>query len=235
MKAILLAGGKGTRLQPLTNTIPKPLIPIDDKNLTEHVFDILKKHGVEEIILSLGYMADTIQDYFRDGARHGVKISYLKEDKLMGTAGPLMLLKKMGKEIEEDFFVMNADNLFSLDTRKWLDFHSAQNGVATIALHEVEDPTSYGVVALEGNRIVTFVEKPKIEEAPSRLINSGYYILSPKIFNFIPDSDYAMMEKDIFPKLADLGLLYGYKGEGQWFDTGTNERYERVKKEWRGV
>src|SRR3989344_943177 len=235
MKAILLAGGVGTRLQPLTNTIPKPLIPIDDKNLTEHVFAILKKHGVEEIILSLGYMADTIQDYFRDGARHGVKISYLKEDKLMGTAGPLMLLKKMGKEIKEDFFVMNADNLFSLDTRKWLDFHSAHNGVATIALHEVEDPTTYGVVALEGNRIVQFVEKPKIEEAPSRLINSGYYILSHKIFDFIPVSDYAMMEKDIFPKLAELGFLYGYKGEGQWFDTGTHERYEKVKKEWRGV
>lgn len=235
MKAILLAGGKGTRLKPLTDTIPKPLIPIDDKNLTEHVFDILKKHGVDEIILSLGYMADKIQGYFQDGARHGVKISYLREDKLMGTAGPLMLMKKMGKEIEEDFFVMNADNLFSLDTKKWLDFHSAQKGVATIALYEVQDPSTYGVVAIEGNKIVKFVEKPKIEEAPSRLINSGYYILSPKIFNFIPDSDYAMMEKDIFPKLAELGLLYGYKGEGQWFDTGTHERYEQVKKEWKRV
>ena len=138
--------------------------------------------------------------------------------------------------INQDFYMMNADNLFSLDFKAWREFHTSHDGVATIALSEVADPTSYGVVKLEGNKILQFVEKPKLEDAPSRFINSGYYILSPKIFDYISqDSDYAMMEKDVFPRLAQLGLLYGYPGEGQWFDTGTPERYDQVKREWRGV
>lgn len=235
MKAILLAGGLGTRLRPLTYTIPKPLIPIDDRNLTEHVFELFKKHGVDEIILSLAYMAEKIQDYFQDGKKHGVKISYCIEEKPMGTAAPFLLMKKQGKMINEDFFVANADNLFSLDMFKWMDFHKSHTGVVTIALYEVCDPSSYGVVQFENNKILRFVEKPKREEAPSCLINSGYYIVRPEIFDFIPDKEFVSMEMDVFPKLAEHGLLYGYRGEGQWFDTGTPERYEEVKRNWKGV
>ncbi len=235
MRAILLAGGKGTRLQPLTNTIPKPLIPIDDKNLTEHVFEILKKYEIFDVTLSLGYMAESILDYFKKNKNHGVNLDFIVEQEPMGTAGPLMLMKQKGNYPKEDFLVMNADNLFSLDLKKFIDFHNSHNGIATIALYEVEDPSSYGVVEMNEYKITSFVEKPKKEEAPSKLINSGYYILSPGIFDFVEDADFAMMEKDIFPKLAKLGLLYGHRGDGQWFDTGTHERYEKVKKEWRGV
>ena len=235
MKAIIIAGGEGTRLRPLTYTIPKPLIPIDHRNLTEHVFEILKKHGISEIILSLAYMADKVKNYFGDGSRHGIKIEYIVEPNPMGTAAPLMLMKRMGKRIGEDFFMMNGDNLFSLDTFDWYNFHKNHNGVATIALYQVEDPSSYGVVHIENNKILRFVEKPKREEAPSNLINSGYYILRPRVFDFVPDKEFAMMEKDVFPLLAEKGLLYGYHGQGQWFDTGTHERYEQVKREWKGV
>ena len=153
----------------------------------------------------------------------------------MGTAAPFLLMKKIGERVDEDIFCANGDNLFSLDIPEWIDFHLSHNGVATIALHEVEDPSSYGVVSMEGNKILKFIEKPKIEEAPSNLINSGYYIVRPQIFDFISDADFLSMEIDVFPKLAELGLLYGYHGRGQWFDTGTPERYEQVKREWRGV
>lgn len=236
MKVILLAGGLGTRLRPLTLTTPKPLIPIDHRNLTEHVFDIFKRHKeVDEIILSVGHMADTIKKYFQQGEKHGIKISYLVEEKPMGTAAPFLLMKKAGITFDGDCFVANVDNLFSLDLEKWLDFHASHKGVATIALYEVEDPSSSGVVQLDENRITRFVEKPKKEEAPSNFISSGYYIIRHEIFKYIPDAEFAMLEKDVFPKLAELGLLYGYRGEGQWFDTGTPERYEQVKREWRGV
>ena len=236
MKVILLAGGQGTRLRPLTHTTPKPMILVGEKNLTEHVFDIFRRHKeVDEIILSVGYMADTIKKYFQQGEKHGIKISYLVEEKPMGTAAPFLLMKKAGISLDEDFFVANVDNLFSLDLSQWLDFHSSHNGVATIALHEVEDPSMFGVVQLDENRITRFVEKPKRENAPSNFINSGYYIIRPEIFTYIPDAEFSMLEKDVFPKLAELGLLYGFHGKGQWFDTGTPERYEQVKKEWRGV
>lgn len=235
MKVILLAGGLGTRLRPLTLKVPKPLIPIDHRNLTEHVFEIFKKHGVDEVIMSLGYMADKIREYLGSGERYGLKISYLIEDKPMGTAAPFLLMKKLGHKLHEDFFCANADNLFSLDILDWKKFHSSHNGIATIALYEVEDPSSYGVVCLENNKILRFIEKPKKEEAPSNLINSGYYIVRPEIFDFIPDAEFLSMEQHVFPKLAELGLLYGYHGKGQWFDTGTPERYEQVKREWRGV
>lgn len=235
MRAILLAGGKGTRLRPLTDTIPKPLIPIDDKNLTEHVFAILKKYKIFDVTLSLGHMAGHVLDYFKKNKNHGVNLDFIVEPEPMGTAGPLILMKQKGNYPKEDFLMMNADNLFSLDIKKFIDFHRSHEGTATIALHEVEDPSSYGVVEMEQGKIIRFVEKPRREDAPSLLINSGYYVLSPEVFDFVEDVDFAMMEKDIFPRLAQLGLLYGYKGKGQWFDTGTHERYEKVKKEWRGV
>lgn len=236
MLAIILAGGRGTRLRPLTDSIPKSLIQIDNKNLTEHIFDILKTHQVDEVILSVGYLADKIQEYFGDGSRYGIKLRYLVEEKPMGTAAPLILMKRDGIIPQEDFFMMNGDNLFSLDIASWYRFHTSHNGIATIALYMVDDPSSYGVCELEDQRICRFVEKPPVDKAPSNLINSGYYLLSPKVFDYISqDAEFAMMERDVFPVIAKEGLLYGYRGEGQWFDTGTPERYEQVKREWKGM
>ena len=158
------------------------------------------------------------------------------EEKPMGTAGPLVLLKRMGKVFDSDFIVVNGDNLFAFDFEDWKKFHQERGGVATIALKSIDDVASRGVVAMAGDKITAFVEKPKPEEAQSNLINSGYYIFSPKIFDYIDETkDFLMLEKDIFPALAQAGKLYGYVGNGQWFDTGTLERWQTVEKEWRGV
>lgn len=236
MKAIVLAGGEGTRLRPLTYTTPKPLIPVQGKTLTEQNLDILKKAGVTEVVLGISYMADKIKDYFQNHPFPGIKIDYIVEEKPMGTAGPLLILKRMGCLYDQDFIVINGDNLFALDLKKWIDFHKKNSAGVTIALSVVEDVTPYGVARMDGDKIVEFVEKPKPEEAPSNLINSGYYIFSPEVFNYIDDSkDFIMLEKDVFPAMAKTGRLYGFRDEGQWFDTGTPERYESVKKNWRGL
>ena len=235
MQAVILAGGQGTRLRPLTYKIPKALIPIKGKTLTEHVFDIYKKFGVTEVYLSISYLADQMEEHFKDKKKFGLNIKFLREDQARGTAGPLLLLREMGEEITEDFFMSNGDNLFDLDLKKMMAFHKSQGGMATIALKEVADVTSRGVVKMEGDKIVDFVEKPNAEEAPSKLISSGYYILSPKIFEFLPDDSFVMLENHVWPELARQGQLYGFKSEGQWFDTGTPERYAEVEKDWKGV
>lgn len=236
MKAIILAGGASTRLRPLTNTIPKALLPIDHRNLTEHIFALLKTHGIEEMILSLGYLSEKIIHHFREGKGHGISIDYLVEKKPMGTAAPLILLKRSGNIPKEDFLLINGDNLFSFNITDFIKYHKSHPGVGTVALYEVPDPSSYGVVDMQDNKILRFIEKPKKEEAPSCLINSGYSILSPEIFDYVSaDAEFAMYETHIYPRLAECGLLYGFLGKGQWFDMGTPERYEQVKKEWKGV
>lgn len=235
MKAIILAGGEGTRLRPLTYKTPKPLIDVQGKTLTEHVFDILKRYGVTDVILSLGYKAEEIKEYFDDGSGFGLKIDYLVENEPMGTAGPLILMNQIGCQLAEDFLVLNGDNLFALDLAKMMEFHKSHDGVATIALTKVSDPTHFGIARLEDNKILEFVEKPKKEEAPTDLANSGYYIFRPGIFKYIPDKQFVMLENDVFPVLAKEGKLYGYPDKAQWFDTGTHERYEQVKREWKGI
>ena len=146
----------------------------------------------------------------------------------MGTAGPLILLPKINKT----FVMVNGDNLFNLDFKKMLQLHKKNKAIATIALTKVEDSSHFAVAKLQEDKILEFIEKPKREEAPSNWINSGYYILEPEVFDIVKEKDFAMMEKDIFPKLAKEGKLFGYRDNGQWFDTGTFESYERVKKEW---
>jgi len=236
MKAVILAGGEGTRLRPLTLTIPKALVPVRDRTLTDQVLDILKKAGTSEVVLGISYLAEKIKDYFEKNPFPGIKIGYVIEQNRMGTAGPLILLKRTACRYDDNFFVVNGDNLFSLDLSAMIDFHKEHGGVATIALTAVEDVTKFGVARTKGDKIIDFIEKPKIEEAPSNLINSGYYIFSPEIFDYIDEAaDFLMLEKDIFPQLAKAGKLYGFIGEGQWFDTGTPERYQAVKDNWRGV
>ncbi|MFA5021491.1 MAG: NDP-sugar synthase [Patescibacteria group bacterium] len=235
MQAIILAGGEGTRLRPLTYEIPKALIPLQGRTLTEQVFDIYKEVGVKDIILSVSYLADKMIAYFGNGSKFGFAIQYLREDKPRGTAGPLLMLKEQSKPLDQDFFMCNGDNLFSLDLNKMVEFHRNNKAVATIALVKAPDPTQVGVVKMQGDLILDFVEKPSRQQAPSDYANSGYYVFSPKIFDYLPQKDFVMLEKDVFPVLAKAGKLFGFKAEGQWFDTGTPQRYDQVQKEWRGV
>ncbi|HLC89843.1 MAG TPA: NDP-sugar synthase [Patescibacteria group bacterium] len=235
MKAIILAGGEGTRLRPLTYQMPKAMIPVQGRTLTEHVFNIYKKIGVTEIYLSVAYLADKMIDYFGNGKKFGLKINYLKEENPRGTAGPLLILKEKGETVKDNFFMSNGDNLFALDLKAMLDFHQKSGGAATIALIEVSDPSRYGVARLNNSQILEFTEKPKIQEAPSNFISSGYYVLSPEIFDYLPNKDFVMMEKEVWPVLAKAGKLFGFKSAAQWFDTGTPQSYQQVEKEWQGI
>lgn len=230
-KALILAGGKGIRLRPITHEIPKPLMPIHGKSILEHVLDLFKKHGIKDIILSIGHLGNKIKEYFGDGKKFNVNITYIEEDTPLGTAGPIRLAKDL---LNDTFIVCNADELKDLDLFDMFLSHKENNAIATIALTTVEDPSAYGVARLQGSQILEFVEKPKKEKAPSNLINSGLYIFEPSIINYIPEGK-CMLEKDVFPKLAKDGKLFGYPFAGQWFDTGTMERYETAMKEWKDL
>ncbi len=231
--AVILAGGAGTRLRPLTLEIPKPLIPVKGITLTEQAINKIKEAGIKKIYLSIGYMADKIMDYF-DNKSLGIKIEYLLEKEPLGTGGWLKLLTKdqIKTDFNEDFIVINGDNLFDLDWDNMLITHKKNDSIITIALTTVEDVTTSGVVELDGNKIKKFVEKPKKEDAPSNYINSGYYIFSSKIFELIPNENKFMLERNIFPKIASLNKLTGYYDDSKWFDTGTFERWENVINNW---
>ncbi len=230
-KALILAGGMGTRLRPITNEIPKQLMPIHGKTILEHVLDLFKKHGIKNIILAIGYKGDKIREYFGDGKRFNVNITYVQENAPLGTAGPIRFAKEL---IDGTFIVCNADELKDLDLIDMYLSHKENKATATIALTTVEDPSNYGVARLQGNRILEFVEKPKKDKAPSNLINSGLYIFEPEIIKYVPEGR-SMLEKDVFPKLAKDGKLFGYPFAGQWFDTGTMERYDRAMKKWKDL
>jgi len=231
--AVILAGGLGTRLYPVTYEIPKPLIPVRGRTLTEHVLDVLKEHGITHIILAIGHMAEKIQRHFGDGATFGVTIEYLVETEPLGTGGWMHLMQERGLVPEEDFIVVNGDNLLDLDFHAMHALHKKEDALITLSLHEIEDVTSSGVVAMAGNKITAFVEKPKKEEAPSNRISAGYYIFSPGVFSHHPRERKFMLERHLFPQLAAKGKVIGFLTDAQWFDTGTFDRWDRVIKEWR--
>ncbi len=228
-KAVLLVGGRGSRLRPLTDKTPKALLAVQGKTITEHLFDLLKKYGIRDVVLCTGYLKDKIKEHFSDGNEFGVNITYVEEDKPLGTAGPLRLAKK---HLKDSFIVSNGDELKNINIARMFRLHKRKNALATIALTTVDDPSHYGVARLDGSRIVEFVEKPA--NAPSNLINAGFYILEPEVIDMIPDG-FSMLEKDVFPKLAKMGRLRGFPFAGQWFDIGNIERYKLADKKWEGV
>jgi NDP-sugar pyrophosphorylase family protein len=210
--------------------MPKPMIPLKGKPLIQHIIELCRKYEIREIILSVGYLGDKIRDHFGDGSHLGVDIKYVEEREELGTAGPLLLAKEY---LKGPFLMFNGDVLSDIDLGDLISFHTEQNGLATIALTQVPDTSSFGVARLKGHRIVGFVEKPKSGE-DSKLINAGVYVLEPEVLGYIPKGK-AMLERDVFPKLSDEGKLYGYPFDGQWFDTGTPEAYEKAIKNWKGI
>lgn len=230
-KALILAGGQGTRLRPITHEIPKPLIPLHDKPILQHTIDLFKRYGITEILLSVGYKAEKIKEFFGNGKRFGVDIIYLEENEPLGTAGPLNLARE---HLTDTFMMCNADELKNIDLHEMYLFHKESGAKATIALTTVADPSQYGVAKLMGNKILEFIEKPAQGTAPSNLINAGLYVLEPSIFDFVPKGT-GSIERDIFPKIAQEGKLFGFPFSGQWFDTGTLERYEEAMQKWQGI
>ncbi|OGH93814.1 MAG: hypothetical protein A2538_02995 [Candidatus Magasanikbacteria bacterium RIFOXYD2_FULL_41_14] len=228
MKAIILAGGLGTRLRPLTYETPKPLLPVHGKPIVEHAIINFKKHGVEEIILSIGYLADKIKEYFGDGNKWGIKISYCVESEPLGTGGAL---KKAAEGITEPFFAINGDNLADFDWTSALEIHKKNNAKLTLSLFPVDDVTQYGIARLEGDKILEFVEKPTPDKAPSNLNNAGGYIMEPDVLDILPEG-VSSIERDCFEKVAKLGRMFAHRHNGQWFPTDTMEKYKRAESEF---
>lgn len=221
MKAIILAGGLGTRLRPLTDLTPKPLLPIKGRPIIEHAILNFKKHGINEIILSIGYMAEKIKEYFGSGERLGVNVSYCVEDKPLGTGGAL---KAAAKGINETFLAINGDNLADFDWTSALATHQRLNPKITLVLYPVEDVTQFGIVRLDDQKVVEFVEKPTIERAPSNLNNCGGYIMEPGALDVLPEG-VSSIERDCFEKLAALGAIGAFRHLGQWYPIDTLEKY----------
>jgi len=226
--AFLLAGGNDDSLSKVIGSVPKCLAPIGDKTLIEHVINLFKRYGINQLIISAGIHLETIKEFLGDGSSIGVSITYLKEETPLGTAGAIKAAKKYLNNI---FYVSNVDELKDINLLDFYVFHSDHRGIGTIGLKTVSDPSRYGVANMTGNHIISFVEKPTAENAPSNLVNAGIYVLDPEIIEYIPDG-YASLEKDVFPKLAKANLLFGYSFGGKWMDINSVEDYELAQREW---
>jgi NDP-sugar pyrophosphorylase family protein len=230
VKALILIGGFGTRLRPLTCTRPKALFPIVNKPLLQWTFERLAANGVDEVILAVNKLT---QFHIRQERlpKSGLKIKYSTDPPKMplGTAGPIRKAQKLLGD--KPFLVLNGDLITEINFKELLSCHKEGKAIATIALHEEEDPSRYGVAELtEGNCINCFIEKPPRGTEPTKLINAGVYVLSPKIFDYISKGRAVSMEREIFPRLAKEKKLYGHKVEGLWIDIGNPEDYLQTNK-----
>lgn len=238
MKAMILAGGKGTRVRPLTDTVPKPMIPIISKPLMEFLIDLLRQHGFDRIIVSTSYLADAIEAYFREGSRFGVQIGYSFEGyhtdgrsvpEGLGSAGGLKKIQEFSGFFDDTFAVLCGDAIIDLDLTAALAFHRERKAIATIVLKDLPRAQvgSYGVVRTEGDgRIVQFQEKPSPKDAISTTINTGIYFFEPAIFDHIPADTRFDIGGDLFPLLAARELpFYGVALPFSWIDIGSTPDY----------
>jgi len=230
MKALFLAGGLGTRLKPITDNLPKPMVPIMDKPLLERNIEKLKRHGVDEILLSTCYKPEIIENYFGDGSKLGVKISYITENEPLGTAGAI---RNAAKYIDSTFLVFNADILSDIDITEMMRLHRERGAQATIAVTRVANPSAYGVIEHDEKGFVTaFKEKPKPHETRSNLINAGTYIFEPEILNEIPAGRAVSVERETYPLLLEKGYRIAiYDRCSYWLDLGTPEKYLKAHKD----
>lgn len=227
MKAIVLVGGEGLRLRPLTCNLPKPMVPVVNRPFLEHMVENIKKHRIREIILAICYLPDRIRSYFRDGSDFGVKLTYAVEKTPLGTGGAV---KNAEQFLDDTFIVFNGDIFTDLDLTDMVKFHRKNKAKATIALTPVEDPTAYGVVEIDGQSSVKrFIEKPSWERVTSNLINAGTYVLEPEVLKLIPSGTHCMIERGLFPDLVEQGVpFFGYRSYAYWIDTGKPADYQRL-------
>lgn len=230
MKALFLAGGFGTRLRPITNELPKPMVPVMGKPLLELNIQNLKKHGIDEIVLSTCYKPHKIKNYFKDGEKFGVKISYISEDVPLGTAGAI---KNAQEFFDDTFLVFNADILSDIDISDMIRFHKEKGALATIAATQVDNPSAYGVIEHDDNGFITaFIEKPQPHESNSNLINAGIYIFEPELLNEIPSGRPVSIERETYPLLLEKGYKIAlYDKCSYWLDLGTPGKYLKVHKD----
>jgi mannose-1-phosphate guanylyltransferase len=225
MRAVVLVGGFGTRLRPLTCHRPKQMLPIVHRPMLDHVVGHLVDHGIDDVVLSLGFRADTFADGYPDGSCAGARLHYAVEPEPLDTAGAIRFAAEHAG-IGDRFLVLNGDVLTDLDITRFVEFHDSRGAEATIALHKVDDPSRYGVVPCDGDgRVLEFVEKPAPGDAPTDLINAGTYVLEPSVLARIPDGRRVSVEREVFPALVRDRSLFALDGETYWIDTGTPEAY----------
>ncbi len=228
MKAVILVGGQGSRLRPLTVNRPKPLLPVGNMPFLSHVFGHLHRHGIDDIILAVQYLPDRFREFYGDGSAYGVHLTVADEPEPMGTAGAVKNVEQY-LDPHETFLVFNGDILTDLNISDMVRFHKASGAALTISLTPVEDTSSYGVVEMDASgRISRFIEKPRREDAPSNLINAGTYILEPEALAMMPVAQHYMFEFGLFPALLEHGRpMYGYNPPtaAYWMDIGKPERY----------
>jgi mannose-1-phosphate guanylyltransferase len=223
VQALILAGGEGTRLRPLTSTVPKPVVPLVDRPFISYMLEWLRRHGVDQAIISCGFMADGVRAVLGDGVSLGLELLYVEEPEPLGTGGALKFAQEL---LEERFLMLNGDVLTDIDLTAQLRQHERTGARATLALVPVDDPSAYGLVRRHADASVSgFVEKPRPEQIDTNLISAGAYILERDVLDeMAPAGSRISIERDVFPKLIGRGL-YGYEASGYWLDIGTPERY----------
>lgn len=224
MKALILIGGMGTRLRPLTCEKPKPLLPICNKPFLEYQFQLIRKHGIREVILCVAYLSHEFENYFGNGKKWGLKIRYVHEKKPLGTGGAI---RNASRHIDEPVVIFNGDIMTDIDLTAMMRYHKAKKSFVTMALSRVKDPTLFGLVETgKSGLIESFVEKPSWDEVTCNTINAGVYIFDPKAVNMIPKGVNFSVERGLFPELLNQKYpFYGYISQGYWLDIGTMDKY----------
>ncbi len=227
MKAVVMAGGEGSRLRPLTVDRPKPMVHIANAPVMEHIVRLLQRHGIRDIVVTVQYLSGVIQDYFREGQDLDARIRYSLEEIPLGTAGSVRAAEAY---LDEPFLVISGDALTDFDLTALIEFHEKSGAAATLTLHRVRNPLEYGVVITDDSgRILRFQEKPRWDEVLGDTVNTGIYMIDPSIFDLIPKDRPFDFSNDVFPEMLRLGLpLYGFVAEGYWTDVGTVDEYRRA-------
>lgn len=227
MKAVILAGGEGTRLRPLTYLTPKPMVPVLNRPFLEHIITYLRNYRVNDVTLALSYRPEVIRNYFGDGSNLGIQLHYTVEDNPLGTAGAV---KNAERYLDRTFVVLNGDVFTELDIADMLAFHRSKGAKATIALTWVDNPCAFGIVETDSDgRVKRFVEKPSPSQVTTNWINAGIYLLEPEVLKHVPTNAHYTFEKGLFPLLLELGEpVYSYPFRGYWLDMGTPEKYLRL-------
>ncbi len=229
MKAVVLVGGFGTRLRPLTSTTPKQMLPVIDRPMLEHVIAGLARHGVDEVVLSLGYREDVFREAYPDGECAGVALKYAVEPEPLDTAGAVRFAAEAAG-IDETFIVVNGDVFTDLDVSSVWRRHHEVGAEGTIALTPVDDPSRYGVVPTDAEgKVLGFVEKPPREEAPTNWINAGTYVLEPSVLQRIETGRKVSIERETFPAIVADGGLWAVRSEAYWVDAGTPATYVQIQ------
>ena len=233
MQALILAGGQGTRLRPLTSTIPKPVVPLVGRPFISYMLEWLRSHGVDDVILSCGHMADGVRGVLGDGESLGIRLRYIEEPEPLGTGGALKFAEDL---LDERFFMLNGDVLTDIDLTAELAQHEQTGALATLALIGVEDPSAYGLVPMNSdNSVREFIEKPGAEQTETDLINAGAYIIERRVLDgMAPAGTNISIEREVFPTLVGRGL-YGCPADGYWLDIGTPDRYLQATFEGLGM